>query len=121
MIEGDARTKRRLQNFVLGSCLFLVSLAALALALFPIYVIRPFREQKPVALQRALWVTLHDKPIFLVDIAGYWQPLRALLDHIVAQRFATSLVPRLLEIVPSVSALMVALGRGAFTRAAAFR
>jgi uncharacterized protein (TIGR00730 family) len=52
---------------------------------------------------------LHDKPIFLVDIAGYWQPLHALLDHIVAQRFATSLVPRLLEIVPSVSALMVAL------------
>src|SRR4029077_16033244 len=27
---------------------------------------------------------LHDKPIFLVDIAGYWQPLHALLDHIVA-------------------------------------
>ena len=52
---------------------------------------------------------LHDKPIFLVDIAGYWQPLHALLDHIVAQRFATSLVPQLLEIVPSVSALMVAL------------
>jgi uncharacterized protein (TIGR00730 family) len=52
---------------------------------------------------------LHDRPIFLVDIAGYWQPLRALLDHIVAQHFATSLVPRLLEIVPSVSALMVAL------------
>jgi uncharacterized protein (TIGR00730 family) len=52
---------------------------------------------------------LHDKPIFLVDIAGYWRPLRALLDHIVAQRFVTSLVPRLVEIVPSVSALMAAL------------
>ena len=52
---------------------------------------------------------LHDKPIFLVDIAGYWQPLRALLDHIVARRFAASLVPRLVEIVPTVSALMVAL------------
>jgi uncharacterized protein (TIGR00730 family) len=56
---------------------------------------------------------LHDKPIFLVDVAGYWQPLRALLDHIVEQRFATSLVPRLLEIVPSVGALMAALGRAA--------
>jgi hypothetical protein len=63
MTAGEARTKRRLQNFVLGSCLFLVSLAALALALFPMYVIRPFREQKPAALQHALWVTLHDKPI----------------------------------------------------------
>ena len=52
---------------------------------------------------------LHDRPIFLVDIAGYWQPLRALLDHIVARRFAASLVPRLVEIVPTVSALMVAL------------
>ena len=28
---------------------------------------------------------LHDKPVFLVDIDGYWQPLRALLDHVVAQ------------------------------------
>jgi uncharacterized protein (TIGR00730 family) len=53
---------------------------------------------------------LHDKPIFLVDVAGYWQPLRALLDHVVAQCFATSLVPRLVEVVPSVSALMAALG-----------
>ena len=59
---------------------------------------------------------LHDKPIFLVDIAGYWQPLRALLDHIVAQHFATSLVPRLVEIVPSVPALMVALAQTASGR-----
>jgi uncharacterized protein (TIGR00730 family) len=56
---------------------------------------------------------LHDKPIFLVDVAGYWQPLRALLDHIVEQRFAKSLSPRLVEIVPSVAALMAALGRAA--------
>src|SRR4029077_13163551 len=54
---------------------------------------------------------LHDKPIFLVDVAGYWQPLRALLDHIVAHNFATSLVPRLVEIVPDVAALMAALRR----------
>jgi uncharacterized protein (TIGR00730 family) len=56
---------------------------------------------------------LHDKPVFLVDVAGYWQPLRALLDHIVEQRFAKSLVPRLLEIVPSVAALVAALSRSA--------
>jgi uncharacterized protein (TIGR00730 family) len=59
---------------------------------------------------------LHDKPIFLVDIAGYWQPLRALLDHIVEQRFVTSLIPRLLEIVPNIAALMTALGQAAPTR-----
>jgi hypothetical protein len=63
VIAGEDRKKRRLQNFALGLCLFLVSLAALAFALFPMYVIRPFREQKPAALQHALWVTLHDKPI----------------------------------------------------------
>lgn len=49
---------------------------------------------------------LHDKPVFLVDVAGYWQPLRALLDQLVAQGFAAPLVPRLLEIVPSVAELM---------------
>ena len=55
-------------------------------------------------------LALHDKPIFLVDIAGYWQPLRALLDHIVAQHFAASLVPRLMRVVPDIAALMQALG-----------
>jgi uncharacterized protein (TIGR00730 family) len=49
---------------------------------------------------------LHDKPIFLVDVAGYWQPLRDLLDHLAAQGFTAPLVPRLLEIVPDVAALM---------------
>jgi uncharacterized protein (TIGR00730 family) len=49
---------------------------------------------------------LHDKPIFLVDIDGYWEPLRALLDHIVDAGFATPLVPRLTEIVPDVDTLM---------------
>ncbi|MGD9614614.1 MAG: TIGR00730 family Rossman fold protein [Alphaproteobacteria bacterium] len=52
---------------------------------------------------------LHDKPVFLVDIDGYWQPLRALLDHLVAHRFAAPLVPRLLEVVPGVPELLGAL------------
>jgi hypothetical protein len=43
--------------------LFVASLAMFALAAYPIYVIRPFREQDPAALQRALWVLLHNKPI----------------------------------------------------------
>src|SRR5437764_819991 len=30
---------------------------------------------------------LHRKPILLVDIGGYWAPLRALLDHIVERGF----------------------------------
>ena len=30
----------------------------------------------------------HDKPVVLVDVAGYWQPLRALLDHVIRNDFA---------------------------------
>jgi len=52
---------------------------------------------------------LHDKPILLVDIDGYWAPLRALLDHIVVSGFARPQTRRLVHVVPSVSALMVAL------------
>jgi Protein of unknown function (DUF3179) len=63
VIAVEARTKRRLNNVVQGSCLLLAGLAALALALYPIYVIRPFREQQAAALQRALWVQLHDEVI----------------------------------------------------------
>ena len=46
--------------------LLLASLATLALAAYPMYVIRPFREQTPAALDRALWVLLHNKPILLI-------------------------------------------------------
>jgi len=46
------------------------SLATLALAAYPIYVIRPFREQNPVALERALWVLLHNKPILFGLFTG---------------------------------------------------
>ena len=49
---------------------------------------------------------LHDKPIFLVDVAGYWQPLRGLLDQLAAHGFTAPVVPRLLQIVPSVAELM---------------
>jgi uncharacterized protein (TIGR00730 family) len=52
---------------------------------------------------------LHDKPILLVDIGGYWAPLRALLDHIVVNGFARPQTRGLLNVVPSISALMAAL------------
>jgi uncharacterized protein (TIGR00730 family) len=54
---------------------------------------------------------LHDKPIFLVDVAGYWQPLRSLFDHLVAHGFTAMLVPGLLEIVTSVAELMTVLAQ----------
>ncbi len=55
---------------------------------------------------------LHDKPILLVDVGGYWEPLRILLDHIVVKGFAHPNTHRLLRVVPSISALMAALSEG---------
>jgi uncharacterized protein (TIGR00730 family) len=52
---------------------------------------------------------LHDKPILLVDISGYWAPLHALLDRIIDKGFARPQTRRLLRVVPSISALMAAL------------
>jgi uncharacterized protein (TIGR00730 family) len=52
---------------------------------------------------------LHDKPILLVDIGGYWAPLLALLDHIVDAGFAGVQTRGLLQVVPGIAALMAAL------------
>lgn len=54
-------------------------------------------------------LALHDKPILLVDIDGYWAPLRALLDHIVAEGFARPQTHALLQVVPTVAAAMAVL------------
>jgi uncharacterized protein (TIGR00730 family) len=62
---------------------------------------------------------LHDKPIFLVDTAGYWRPLIDLFEHIVGHGFARPLVPQIVEIVSSVPGLLRALSKatpGAATR-----
>jgi len=48
---------------------------------------------------------LHEKPIYVVDVAGYWQKLAALFEHIVAAGFATALVPERIRFVPDVTAL----------------
>lgn len=52
---------------------------------------------------------LHDKPIFVVDIDGYWARLRELLDHIITHGFARPETRRMMQVVPSVTALMAAL------------
>jgi uncharacterized protein (TIGR00730 family) len=52
---------------------------------------------------------LHHKPIFLVDVAGYWQPLIGLIDHVIAQGFADASLKGFVEIVPDVAALMARL------------
>lgn len=52
---------------------------------------------------------LHDKPILILDIAGYWAPLLALLDHVVARGFASAGARNLVRVVSTVAALMAAL------------
>lgn len=52
---------------------------------------------------------LHDKPILLADIGGYWAPLRALLDDIVTKGFARPGTRELVRVVPTIAALMAAL------------
>src|SRR5260370_38711714 len=54
---------------------------------------------------------LHDKPIFLIDVAGYWRLLAELLDHIGARGFAAPLGPRPAQIAPDFPPRMAAPGR----------
>ena len=52
---------------------------------------------------------LHDKPIVVVDAAGYWQPLSALVEHIVGEGFASGRIRQLYRTVSDVPALLRAL------------
>jgi uncharacterized protein (TIGR00730 family) len=54
-------------------------------------------------------IGLHAKPILLVDIAGYWQPLVALVDHVIAEGFAAPSLKGLFRTVPDVAGLEAAL------------
>jgi uncharacterized protein (TIGR00730 family) len=56
-------------------------------------------------------LSMHDKPILLVNIGEYWAPLRTLLDHIVVNGFARPQTRGFVQVVPSVSALMAALSK----------
>ncbi len=64
-------------------------------------------------------IGLHGKPIFLLDADGYWQPLLALIDHIVTEGFAAASLRGLFTTVPDVAALEAALrGRAGWSTAA---
>ncbi|MDB5660681.1 MAG: Rossman fold protein family [Cypionkella sp.] len=54
-------------------------------------------------------IGLHRKPIYLLNSEGYWNPLIALLDHIVAEGFADPSVKGFFTAVPDVPALTNAL------------
>lgn len=52
---------------------------------------------------------LHDKPIVLLNILGYWDPLIALMDHIVEQGFADETVKGFIHIADDVPEAKAAL------------
>lgn len=59
-------TKQRGKKVVSALGLLSASLAVLCFAAYPIYVIRPFREQTSAALGRALWILQHNKLLVLI-------------------------------------------------------
>ena len=58
---------------------------------------------------------LHTKPIFLVDIHGYWQPLEGLITHAVDEGFADPSLRGFYRLVPDVPTALSAL-RDALSR-----
>jgi hypothetical protein len=54
-------------------------------------------------------IGLHRKPILLLDVEGYWQPLLGLLDHVIAEGFADTSLRDHFRALPDVVALEAAL------------
>lgn len=52
---------------------------------------------------------LHDKPIVIADIDGYWQPFRSLLDHVADNRYMARRDPSLIRWAASVAEIIPAL------------
>ena len=54
-------------------------------------------------------LALHDKPVLLVDIAGFWRPLLTLIDHVIGQGFAHPADRDLYRVVSTIAQLLAAL------------
>ncbi len=52
---------------------------------------------------------LHAAPIVVLDVDGYWEPLRALIDSVIAARFAHPKVAELMTFVSSPDEVIAAL------------
>jgi uncharacterized protein (TIGR00730 family) len=49
---------------------------------------------------------LHDKPIVVVDVDGYWEPLMALIDHGIDAGFVPAKLRAMVDVVPNPEELM---------------
>jgi uncharacterized protein (TIGR00730 family) len=54
---------------------------------------------------------IHNKPIILVDTDGYWQPLLALLNHIIESGYASPSIRQLYTVVGDVEGVMYCFPR----------
>lgn len=54
---------------------------------------------------------LHQKPVFLVNTDGYWDPFMSLLDHVVARGFADATLLDYITVVTDAEAALTALRR----------
>jgi hypothetical protein len=52
---------------------------------------------------------MHNKPIILLDVEGYWAPLLALVEHVVNEGFADGSVRDFYTVVPDVDAALATL------------
>ena len=52
---------------------------------------------------------LHEKPVFLLNIEGYWQPLIDLLEHVIKQGFADENLRSYFQVVDTVDDFATAL------------
>ncbi|MEM8655488.1 MAG: TIGR00730 family Rossman fold protein [Pseudomonadota bacterium] len=52
---------------------------------------------------------LHEKPVILMNVKGYWDPLVGLLDHVVASGFADATLLDYFATVPDAEAALAAL------------
>ena len=52
---------------------------------------------------------LHDKPVVVVDVAGFWQPLHALFEHLYEARMARPESRDAYVVVPTVAEALAAL------------
>lgn len=52
---------------------------------------------------------LHDKPLVIVNVQGYWTPLRALIDHAIASGFAPAQAHGFVDFVDTVDEVLAVL------------
>ncbi|HEY6334638.1 MAG TPA: TIGR00730 family Rossman fold protein [Alphaproteobacteria bacterium] len=63
-------------------------------------------------------LALHDKPVVLVDLDGYWRPLEQLIDHVIANGFAHAPSRASFRTTQSVDAALAEIARAPQPRVA---